>query len=344
MKPAVTRIMATVAADRCPDLRAALSSLRDAGADGFRINSAHASVESLAGFISACRAVDPSLLILMDTKGPEMRTTVAPAPLHLTEGDMTEIVSSGSPDAVPTVAGRICVAVNDLHNYAGVGDQVLFDDGLIAAEITAIIPDGTLRTRIVRGGELGSRKTVALSSGIVPPLPAVSRRDAQFIRAASEGGIDIIAHSFVRSADDLRAVRSLIGDSPLRLYAKIECREALANLDAIIAEADGLLVARGDLGTALPLSDIPSVQFEVMRRCRAAGKPTIISTQIMQSMTDSPVPTRAEVSDVALAVMEGADMLLLCGETAQGRYPCECVGMMRRTILSTEAAGLRNIL
>lgn len=336
--------MATVAADRCPDLRAALTALRDAGADGFRINSAHASVKSMAGFIAACRAVDPSLLILMDTKGPEMRTTVTPAPLQLAPGDMTDIVSSPSPDAEPTVAGRIGVAVSDLQRYVATGEQILFDDGLIAAEVTDVRPDGMLRARIVRAGELGSRKTVALSSGIVPPLPAVSRRDAEFIRAAAAEGIDIIAHSFVRSADDLRAVRALIGDAPISLYAKIECRDALANLDAIIAEADGLLVARGDLGTALPLSDIPSVQFEVMRRCRAAGKPAIISTQIMQSMIDSPVPTRAEVSDVALAVMEGADMLLLCGETAQGRYPCECVAMMRRTILSTEAAGLRNIL
>lgn len=341
MKTAITRVMATVAADRCSDLRSVLRALRDAGADGFRINSAHATVESLAGFVAACRDIDPAICILMDTKGPEMRTTAVDRPLSFAPGDMTTVVSSSDETSV---AGRICVAVAGLHRYVAVADRILFDDGLIAAEIVAIDPDGTLQVRIVRGGVLGSRKTVAFSNGIVPPLPAVSQRDALFIRAAVECGVDIIAHSFVRSADDIRALRSLIGHSPVRLFAKIECREALANIDGIMAESDGILVARGDLGTALPLCELPSVQIAVMRRCRAAGKPAIVSTQILQSMIDSPIPTRAEVSDVALAVMEGADMLLLCGETAEGRYPCECIDVMRRTILSTEAAGLRDIL
>lgn len=335
-----TKIMATLSG-----LRATadfVAGLRDSGADAVRINSAHASLQSLSSqVVELVRAVAPGMGILMDTKGPELRTTFSETPVDLREGRIIEI--SSSPDgALPTTGRRIYVAASDLHRYVSSGSHILFDDGVIAAEVASVDETGVMTARVVRGGSLGSCKTVALDSGLLPPLPAVSDRDRVFIREAVRSGIDMIAHSFVRSASDVASVRELIAGSSIRIYAKIECRQAIDNLEEIIGAADGILVARGDLGTALPLSEIPAVQYDILRCCRAAGKPVIVSTQMLHSMIDNPMPTRAEVSDIAMAVMEGADMLLLCGETAEGRYPLECVRMMRDTIVFTERAGLRN--
>lgn len=334
--------MATVADNRCtPEF---IRSLHAAGMDSVRINSAHVTPESISRIVSVIHAEAPGVKILMDTKGPEIRTTVLADgcgdSIEIRRGDRFVICSSV---AEPCAAGIINVAAPEIHKYIAPGMSVLIDDGDIELRVSEV--DGRcVKAEAVRGGNLGSRKTVAIPGVELPPLPAVSDRDRTNIAAARCAGIDMIAHSFVRDAADIRALRAELEGSDIKVYAKIECVEAVENMEEILSVSDGLLVARGDLGTAVPLSDLPALQYRILRLCAAAGKPSIVSTQMLHSMIEHPQPTRAEVSDIALAVMEGATTLLLTGETAQGKYPVEAVAMMKATVESTEKASLRCIL
>lgn len=329
-----TKVMATLADNRTtiPFVR----SLRSAGMSGVRINSAHVTPQAIRSIISTVRAVDSDITILMDTKGPEMRTTL------LADGADSVDIPTG---AVVTVCSgdtlscdtRIFVNAPYIGSYLAAGDRLLIDDGEIELLVKHPVDPVTLSCEVIAGGALGSRKSVNASDGAqLPPLPAVSVKDRENIAAALECGIDIIAHSFVRTADDIRAVREALAGAPVSLFAKIETREALANLHDIAAAADGLLVARGDLGAQIPVWEVPAAQMNIMQLCRSLGKHTIISTQILNSMMNNPQPTRAELSDIALGVLQGADWLLLTGETAKGSYPVDAVEIMARTIHSTQ--------
>ncbi|MCM1292427.1 MAG: pyruvate kinase [Bacteroides sp.] len=331
-----TLIMATLADNRATETF--VDSMRRDGINGVRINSAHVEPSTLTQMVRTVRNVDPDIKILMDTKGPEVRTTDVDTLIKFIPGDLTTLRSTDSNRL--TTHESIFTPVADIERYISVGEHVLIDDGAIDAEVIEV--DNTeVRLKIVRGGVLDSRKTIALSSGVIPPLPPVSRRDRTMIEAAMKAGIDMIAHSFVRSANDIRAVAEIIKDSGIQLFAKIECRQAIDRVDEIAACCDGLLCARGDLATSIGISEIPAAQFHIMGACNRAGKASIVATQILESMHTNPMPTRAEVSDIALAVMEGADWLLLCGETARGEYPIEAVEIMDRTIKSIESNHLR---
>lgn len=313
-------------------------SLRRAGMDSVRINSAHVDPQTLRRLVGLVRSVDPDIAILMDTKGPELRTTDVASPIVLSEG-ATLLFGYGEDSSS---ADRLLSASSaDIAEYISPGDTLKIDDGAIELRAEEPEADGLILCRVTRGGTIDARKTIALPGGKLPPLPAVSERDREMILAGAEEGIDMIAHSFVRSAADVEEVRRLIAGSSIELYAKIECRQAVERMEEIALAADGLLVARGDLATAIDIAEIPVVQYQALTLCRRLRRRSIVATQILQSMIASPSPTRAEVSDIALAVMEGAETLLLCGETAQGRYPEECVGVMRRTILSVESNFLR---
>lgn len=331
-----THIMATMADGRCT--HDFVREMAEAGMDSVRINSAHVNPDSIAAMTATIRVAAPEVAMLMDTKGPEIRTTALPDEVDsLTLGDGERLTLVADPHAT-TQAGRIAIAVAGLDRYLRPGNRLLIDDGAIELTV-AESSDGEegVAAIVTRGGELGSRKTVAAPEVELPPLPAVSERDRVNIAAAIEYGVSMIAHSFVRSAADVEAVRSLIAGTGITLYAKIECREAVENLEEILAAADGLLVARGDLGTQVAVERIPVIQHRIATLCRAAGKPVIVATQMLDSMERNPYPTRAEVSDIALAVMEGIDTLLLTGETARGAHPVRCVEVMRRTIKETEA-------
>lgn len=336
MKEIFTHIMATMADARCTP--AFVKEMAEAGMDSVRINSAHVDPASIASMTATIRAAAPQVAMLMDTKGPEIRTTALADgvdSITLTDGERLTLVADPH---TATRCGLIAVAVAGLDKYLHPGDRVLIDDGAI--ELTVEEGDteqSGVAAIVTRGGLLGSRKTVAAPGVELPPLPAVSDRDRVNIAAAIECGVSMIAHSFVRSAADVEAVRSLIAGTGITLYAKIECSEAVENLEEILAAADGLLVARGDLGTQVAVERIPVLQHRIATLCREAGKPVIVATQMLDSMERNPYPTRAEVSDIALAVMEGINTLLLTGETARGAHPVRCVEVMRRTIEETEA-------
>lgn len=328
-----TKIMATVADVRCtPEFIAAMVR---AGMQAVRINSAHVDPDTIRQMISTIRGVDPSVKILMDTKGPEIRTTALAPGVEAIELHAGQTVELAANPELACSASLISIAVSQIEGHLHVGDRLLIDDGAIELEVTDADAGRTV-ARVVRGGTLGGRKTVAVPGVELPMLPAVSERDIINIAAALRCGIDMIAHSFVRSRADVEAVRRLLpADGSVTLYAKIEAAAALENLDEILEAADGLLVARGDLGTQVAPERIPAIQTAATRLAAEAGKPVIVATQILDSMMSRPYPSRAELTDIAYATTLGTEYLLLTGETARGEYPVECVDTLRRCILQT---------
>ena len=329
-----TSVMATIA-----DTRATvqfIEALHEAGMKGIRINSAHVQPDSIRSIIAMVRKVNPDIRILMDTKGPEMRTTELGSGIEsISLSERNTVLMTGASSI--TSEHEIFVNVSRIGEFFRPGNRLFIDDGEISLEVKRIINADTVECKVIKGGNLGSRKSLSASEEtVLPPLPAVSEKDKVNITAVLEAGIDMIAHSFVRSADDISQLRDILKNTGTRLYAKIECREALENLDDIAAVSDGLLVARGDLGAQIPIEKVPAVQMRVMSLCKKLGKPVIVATQILHSMMHSPLPTRAEVSDIAFGTYLGADWLLLTGETAKGEYPEECVRVMAQTITETE--------
>lgn len=329
-----TKVMATLADNRSSEQF--IKDLHAAGMQGVRINSAHVTPASIADIIAKVRAVDAGITVLMDTKGPEMRTTALAYEAEEIVLPLNSIVSVSYGTSL-SHAGSIFVNVPVLGQYLKPGDTLAVDDGEILLSVLSSLSPDAVSCRVVRQGRLGSRKSVnASESATLPPMPAVSGKDIDNIAAAKQCGVDIIAHSFVRTADDVHQVREAINDPSVKLFAKIETREALCNLAEIADAADGLLVARGDLGAQIALCEVPARQMHIMELCRSLRKPAIISTQILNSMMTSPQPTRAEVNDIAFGVVQGADWMLLTGETAKGQYPVEAVAAMHSTIKATE--------
>lgn len=328
-------IMATLADDRCtPDHVAAMV---EAGMQGVRFNSAHASPDDIARLTAMVRAVDPRQVILVDTKGAEVRTTALAAgcdEVPVAEDARVTVIDGG---AEPTTVRRFCITASGVCAHAREGMSVVVDDGAICMRVERVTPD-SVECRVTKGGRLGSRKTVCFRGIELDALPAVTDRDRAAIEASIAAGVDIIAHSFVRSEADVAAVRALLADAPgVTLYSKIECPEAVSNMASILAASDGLLCARGDLGASCGLDRVPAVEMECIARCRKADKPVMVATQLMHTMMLEPSPTRAEAIDIGYAVAAGVDTLLLTGETARGHYPVQCVEWMRRIINTTHA-------
>lgn len=326
-------ILATLADDRAtPEL---VAEMVEAGMKGVRFNSAHASPDEIRRLTAMVRAVDPGQIILVDTKGVEVRTTSLPEgidDLPILENARVTITDGG---ARPTTVRNLCITASGVCAHAREGMHVMVDDGEIQLRVEKVT-DEAVECRVTKAGRLGSRKTVCFRGIELDALPALTDRDRAAIEASVEAGIDIIAHSFVRTAADVEAVRELIpAGSPTRLYAKIECPAAVVNMDEILAAADGLLCARGDLGATVGIERVPAVEMACVSACRHAGKPLMLATQLMHSMMTQPAPTRAEAMDIAFAVREGIDSLLLTGETARGNYPLECVSWMSRIVDAT---------
>lgn len=292
-----------------------LRALLRAGMRGVRLNLSHGTLAQSAPWIdalhAACAAEGVECELLVDLQGPELRVGTLASPLTLRE---EETLMLGADIPVPQVL---------LQNLR-VGDELLLDDGALALRVEDA---PAALCRVLRGGTLASRKSIAVV-GRELPTPALTESDLQNLRCAKAYGVTALMQPFVRGADDLAAVRAAMretGAEGLKLFAKIENLTGLHRLDEIIPLADVIVVARGDLGNAMPLWELPRAQEQIRQACRAAGRSFMISTQMLHSMHHAAVPTRAEVTDVYQAAKSGADYLLLTGETAVGEYPVEAM-------------------
>lgn len=310
-----------------------------AGMSVARLNMAHGELQDHQGRIDlvrqAAKKADTVVAVMMDIKGPEIRIgTLKEKSVELVSG--AEIILTS--EQTEGTASVVSVNYAELAADVQAGDRILIDDGLI--ELTVISAQGTeTKCRIVNGGTLKPRKGVNLP-GIRTSLPGVTERDKQHIQFGVAAGVDMIAMSFVRKAEDVLHVRQLLeqaGAGHIQIISKIENEEGVDNLDGIIETSDGIMVARGDLGVEIPAEDVPMIQKQMIDKCNAAGKPVIVATQMLDSMQVNPRPTRAEVSDVANAVLQGADAIMLSGETAAGNYPLESVKMMATIAQRTES-------
>jgi pyruvate kinase len=330
----LTKIVATVSDLRCDvDF---IQALFDAGMNAVRINTAHAGFEGAQQIVDNVRQVSDRIAIIIDTKGPEIRVTKVEEEggIVVKAGDMVNVKGTGE----GLVSTRETVYMNDetLYDDVPVGAVILIDDGELAMEVVEKT-GRTLVCRVKNPGKIKSHKSVNIP-GVAIELPSITERDREYIEWAIDHGIDFIAHSFVRSADDVRQVQKILDakGSNIRIIAKIENREGVTNLDEILKETYGVMVARGDLGVEIPAEQIPRVQRHIVQRCIESKKPVIIATQMLHSMITNPRPTRAEVSDIASAIYQRADAIMLSGETASGAYPVEAVETMARIAAECE--------
>ncbi|KJR45723.1 Pyruvate kinase [Desulfosporosinus sp. I2] len=314
--------------------------LLDAGMDVARLNFSHGTHEEHGRRIAILKQeaakFGKHLGILLDTKGPEVRTGKVP------EGGIT--LENGTEFSLDTDLSlgdqhRVGITYTDLWRKISQGTHILIDDGQIDLEVTSI-EQGIIRTIVRNGGILKSQKGVNAPGALID-LPAVTERDIEDIRFGISQGIDFIAASFTRKAVNILDVRRIVEemDANVHIIAKIESQEGINNLDAILEVADGLMVARGDLGVEIPVEEVPIRQKEMIRKCNLLGKPVIVATQMLDSMIRQPRPTRAEASDVANAILDGTDAIMLSGETAAGLFPVEAVHMMDKIAKRTEQIG-----
>ncbi len=311
---------------------AMLERLIVAGVDVCRLNMAHADHAWTRAMIhrvrEVCRRTGRHIALMMDVKGPEIRTGDLPAPVELEAGQLIDFLPQGGA-AEPDI---LAVSVNYPHLGGDViaGTTVLVDSGLIRLEVVSAAP-GRVRCRVIVPAKLGSRRHINLP-GVKVRLPALTAKDRGDIAVGAEEEVDFFALSFVREADDVDILRRLLSEkkSAARIIAKIEDQSGLANLDEIITAADAIMVARGDLGIEVPMEDLPLIQKRAVDACIQHRKPVIVATHLLESMITSPVPTRAEVSDIAGAVWSTADAIMLSGETTTGLFPLECVQFMKR--------------
>ena len=331
-----TKIVATLGpASGSPEQ---LKALFEAGADVFRINMSHTPHDLLATLHGRVRALEKDegrpIGILVDLQGPKIRLgTVPGGKVMLTEGERIRLVRAAStddPKVIPIPHGEVFAALKQRH-------CLLIDDGKIRLRTWSSKPDSA-EAAVEVGGELKDRKGINLPDTLLP-LSAMTDKDRSDLDAALELGVDWIALSFVQRPDDVAEVRKLVRGRA-GVLAKIEKPKALESLNEILELSDALMVARGDLGVELPLEDVPGWQKQITRASRKAGKPVVVATQMLESMIEAPVPTRAEVSDVATAVFDGADAVMLSAETAAGKHPVEAVAMMDRIAFAVESGPL----
>jgi pyruvate kinase len=320
-----------------------IARLIDAGVNVFRLNMSHAPHDwvrrVVADIRSTARARRQFIGIMMDTQGPAIRTGDLGVPLNLQPGQKFTLTVRGErSEEERSVDVNYANFVNDIN----VGDVVLIDNGAI--EMKVLAKDGNkVECEVLTEGKLGSRRHINLP-GVKVSLPALTAKDIKDVLLGLELGVDLIALSFVREARDVLQLRELFKEGKLRplVIAKIEDQQAIVNLDAIIRESDGIMVARGDLGIEIPYEELPIVQRRIVKTCLRVGKPVIVATHMLESMIESPMPTRAEVTDVANAVYEQADAIMLSGETTVGKHPLKCIEVFDRIAVRIERSGGAN--
>ncbi|MEM8953119.1 MAG: pyruvate kinase [Verrucomicrobiota bacterium] len=314
--------------------------LLEAGAGIVRMNMTHARADWVRDVVGRVREasllVNRPVAILMDLTGPSIRTGKLDEPIDLEPGDQIEITLG---DASSTMHRSTSVNYPGLGEDLSVGDMVLVDNGVIHLKVQSK-DEERLLCEVMAGGQLGSRRHINLP-GIRVSLPALSEKDFLDIKLAGEVGVDFVAMSFVRDAAHIEELRGLLEseDCHAEIIAKIEDQEAVKNLDQIVIASDAVMVARGDLGIEVHMEEMPIVQRIIVKRCHALGKKVIVATHLLESMIDNPVPTRAEVTDVANAVFEQADALMLSGETSIGAHPGACVRALDKIARRIETSG-----
>ena len=334
-----TKIIATVGP--ASDGDELLDALIGAGVDIFRLNFSHGTHQSQTATYNRIRAAASrakrDVGVLQDLGGPKIRTgaTRDGRPIVVKKGDRLCIVTGD----VPCVPGTISTTFEGLAKAVAPGDSLLIADGLVELRVDST--DGReIQTTVAEGGEIGDHKGIN-APGVPLPASAITIKDADDLRLGVALGVDMIALSFVQSADDVAQARRLLDDAgapDVPLIAKLERPKALEHLDAILEACDGVMVARGDLGLEMPLEKVPTAQKNITRLARLHGVPVIVATQVLESMTFEPRPTRAEVSDAANAVDDGVDAIMLAGETATGAYPAKAVQMLDAIIREAESA------
>lgn len=327
-----TKIIATLGPASADD--ATVTNLCQAGADVFRINMSHSSHDLLRSRVAQIRAIEKRLGkpigILADLQGPKLRVgKFAAGPVVLDNGASFRMDN----DETPGTVERVHLPHPEILKSAAPGHRLLLDDGKVRLRVTAT-GDGFIDTVVEVGGPLSDRKGVSLPDTVIP-VGALTDKDHADLHAAVEAGVDWIALSFVQRPEDVAEVRKVARGRAL-VMAKIEKPQAIERLDEIMEISDALMVARGDLGVEMPLEYVPGLQKRITRTARRYGKPVVVATQMLESMISSPAPTRAEVSDVATAVFEGADAVMLSAESASGKFPLEAVSTMSRIAESVE--------
>ncbi len=329
--------------------RETLKQLMIAGVNVFRINFSHADYEEVTKIVATIRELNEEMgfhvACLADLQGPKLRVGVMAEGVNLAIGDVftftTEELAVGTQE-------KAFMTYKNFPRDVKAGEQILVDDGKLLFEVTATDGIANVTTKVLRGGPLKSKKGVNLPNTAIS-LPALTEKDIKDAIFALSLQVDWMALSFVRNAQDLNDIHKLIEENSdtsvyrTRVISKIEKPEAIENIDAIIANTDGLMVARGDLGVEIPMAEVPLVQKMLVRKSKEAKIPVIIATQMMETMIENQVPTRAEVNDVANSIMDGADAVMLSGETSVGAFPIEVIQKMREIIIGVEHSELIDV-
>lgn len=316
--------------------RATIQALFEAGADVFRLNFSHGTHEDHRQRLDTIREIERDagrpIGVLLDLQGPKLRLgTFANGPIVLKEGERFRLDLNREKAGDQT---RAPMPHPEIFSALEVGTDLLVDDGRVRLRVERFGPDFA-ETRVIAGGVLSDRKGVNVP-GVVLPLSALTEKDRADLTYGLTLGIDWIALSFVQRPEDIVEIKVMVMGRA-GIVAKLEKPAAISSLDAIVAASDAIMVARGDLGVEMPPEQVPAIQKRIVRACRKAGKPVIVATQMLESMVTAPVPTRAEASDVATAIYDGADAVMLSAESASGKYPIEAVTMMDSIIAQTEA-------
>ncbi|MFB0917707.1 MAG: pyruvate kinase, partial [Clostridiaceae bacterium] len=332
-----TKIVCTIGP--ASDSEETIKKLFEAGMNASRHNFSHGTHETHKVAMDKVKKVAAEMginyAIILDTKGPEIRTkNFKDGKVVLKEG--TEVTVVGGEDFLGDEK-RFAITYSDLAEVMKPGNHILLNDGLVDLEVTEVVGK-EVKTIVRNTGEISDHKSSNLP-GVKTNLPSLTEKDAEDLKFAVENDIDIVAASFIRKAEDVLNIRKVLheaGGSKIHIYSKIENQEGVDNVEDIIKFSDGIMVARGDLGVEIPLERVPVIQKKIIELCNKAGKPVITATQMLDSMVRNPRPTRAEVSDVANAIMDGSDAIMLSGETASGKYPVETVTTMAHIAEETE--------
>ncbi|KKQ93282.1 MAG: Pyruvate kinase [candidate division CPR2 bacterium GW2011_GWC1_39_9] len=309
------------------------------GVNIFRLNFSHDSYENhqkrVENIRKAADNFNKNIAILQDLQGPKIRVgEIDENGIKLENG--TEVILTVNAEC----DGKIEVQYKDLDKDVSVGDIVLLDDGLLELKVLGV-ENGDIRCQVIVGGILKSKKGINLPTSSIS-IPAISEKDENDAKFGCENGVDFIALSFVKNGQDIKDLRKIIGENGPKIIAKIERHEAVQNVREIVEEADGIMVARGDLGVELGMDKVPVLQKRIINECLRQNKPVIVATQMLESMTKNPRPTRAEASDVANAILDGADAVMLSAETAVGDYPLEAVKTICNIATDVEAWVIEN--